>query len=96
MKTKTPLSDISTEPDFKKLSYEQVVNEDLDVGTVQWTALVPEDRWDDKNGNDEKVGTNRSDVITETAERLINHPLGESLKLKDLAEPRRKRKTLLI
>ena len=55
-KTNTPLSNITTKPDPKSLSYKNILNKYLDLETVRWDELITDDNWNNEERSDIERG----------------------------------------
>ena len=76
-KAKTPLSNISTEPDTSSLTYKLILNKNLNMETVRWEELISEDNWDTEARSDIELDQNKdklSNADPDKETRVIPHP----------------------
>ena len=89
-KANTPLSNISTKPDPKSLTYKNILNKYLDLETVKWDELITDDNWNNDERSDIEVEVNKNKLGKEAMKRqkedpnkksrLISHPdVGQSI-----------------
>ena len=70
----TPLSKISTEPNSNTLTYEPILNKDLDLETVRWDDLISEEQWDVENGSDVEFEKQRDNISKDARKRCNEDP----------------------
>ena len=66
-KANTPLSNISTKPDPKNLTYKHILNKYLDLETVSWDKLISEENWDVEARSDTELEHNRDKLSNDAA-----------------------------
>ena len=72
-----PLSDICTESRLAKCSYENAIDKSLDQDTVNWTQLLPDDKWDNLERSNAEIELNQTNAIKNSQERQNSDPQGE-------------------
>ena len=77
-KSNTPLSNISTKPDPKNLTYKHFLNKYLDLETVRWDELISEENWDVETRSDTELEHNRDKLSKDAARRRNVDPEKES------------------
>ena len=70
-KANTPLINISTKPDPSSLTYKNILNKYLDLGTVRWEELICEENWDNEERSDIELELNR-DILSKDAAKRKN------------------------
>ena len=89
-KANTPLSNITTKPDPKSLTYKNILNKYLDLETVRWEELISDENWDDEGKSDTELELNRDRLSRDATKRknedskkesrVIPHPhVGQSV-----------------
>ena len=78
------MSNISTKPDSKSLTYEHILNKYLDLETVRWDELISEENWDAEARSDTELEHNWDKLSKDAARgrnadpekesRMISHP----------------------
>ena len=51
-KANTPLSNITTKPDPKSITYKNILNKHLDLETVRWDELIAVENWNNDGRSD--------------------------------------------
>ena len=74
----TPLSNITTKPDPKSLTYKNILNKYLDLETVRWEELISEENWDNEGRSDTEVELNRDRLSKDATKRKNEDPNNES------------------
>ena len=77
-KAKTPLSNISTEPDPNSLTYKRILNKYLDLEAVRWEELISEENWNVDSRSDTELENNRDKLSKDATRRKNNDPEKES------------------
>ena len=54
-KAHTPLSNITTKPDPKSLTFKNIINKYLDLETVRWEELISDENWDNEGRSDTEI-----------------------------------------
>ena len=57
-KANTPLSNITTNPDSKSLTYKNILNKYLDLETVRWDQLITDENWNNDERSDIEMEVN--------------------------------------
>ena len=89
-KANTPLSNITTKPDPKSLTYKNILNKYLDLETVRWDQLITDKNWNNDERSDIEIEVNKDKLGKEAMKRqkedpnkvsrLISHPdVGQSI-----------------
>ena len=89
-KANTPLSNITTKPDSKSLTYKNILNKYLDLETVRWDEPITDDNWNNDERSDIEIEVNKNKLGKEAMKRqkedpnkesrLISHPdVGQSI-----------------
>ena len=75
-KANSLLSNTSTKPDPKSLTYKHILNKYLDLETVRWDELISEENWDVEARSDTELEHNRDKLSKdpEKESRMISHP----------------------
>ena len=77
-KAKTPLSNISTEPDTSSLTNKLILNNSLNMETVRWEELISEYNWDTETRSDIELEQNEDKLSKDAVRRNNAHPDKES------------------
>ena len=72
------MSYISREPNISNLSYKNVTERYIDQDTVNWTDLIPDNKWDNPDRNDLEDEQIKTNPIKNTHDRQISDRLGQS------------------
>ena len=86
----TPLSNITTKPDPKSLTYKSILNKYLDLETIRWDQLITDKNWNNDERSDIEIEVNKNKLGKEAMKRqkedpnkesrLISHPdVGQSI-----------------
>ena len=89
-KANTPLSNITSKPDPKSLTYKNILNKYLDLETVRWDELITDDNWNNDERSDIGIEVIKNKLGKEAMKRqkedpnkesrLISHPdVGQSI-----------------
>ena len=88
-KANTPLSNITTKPDPKSLTYKKILNKYLELETVRWDQLITDENWNNDERSDIEIEVNKDKLGKEAMKRqkdpnkesrLISHPdVGQSI-----------------
>ena len=89
-KANTPLSNMTTKPDPKSLTYKNILNKYLDLETVRWDELITDHNWMNDERSDIEIEVNKNRLGKEAMKRqkentnkesrLISHPdVGQSM-----------------
>ena len=78
-KANTPLSNITTTPDPKSLTYKNILNKYLDLETVRWDQLITDENWDNDERSDIEVEVNKDKLGKEAMKRQKEDPNKESI-----------------
>ena len=83
-KANTPLSNITTKPDPKSLTYKNILGKYLNLETVRWDELITDDNWNNDERSDIEIEVNKNKLGKEAMKRqkedpnkksrLISHP----------------------
>ena len=77
-KANTPLSNITTKPDPKSLTYKNILNKYLDLETVRWDELITDDNWNNDERSDIEIEVNKNKLGKEAMKRQKEEPNKES------------------
>ena len=77
-KANTPLSNITTNPDSKSLTYKNILNKYLDLETVRWDQLLTDENWDNDERSDIEMEINKDKLGKEAMKRQKDDPIKES------------------
>ena len=73
-KANTTLSNISTESNPKTLTYEPIFNKFVDLETVSWDELIPDEQWDEENRSDVVFEKQLEKIIKDSRKRRNSDP----------------------
>ena len=77
-KANTPLSNITTNPDSKSLTYKNILNKYLDLETVRWDQLIKDKNWNNDERSDIEMEVNKDKLGKEAMKRQKDDPDKES------------------
>ena len=77
-KANTPLSNITTNPDSKSLTYKNILNKYLDLETVRWDQLITDENWNNDERSDIEMEVNKDKLGKEAMKRQKDDPNKES------------------
>ena len=77
-KANTPLSNITTKPDPKNLTYKNILNKYLDLETVRWDQLITDENWNNDERSDIEIEVNKDKLGKEAMKRQKEDPNRES------------------
>ena len=77
-KANTPLSNITTNPDSKSLTYKNILNKYLDLETVRWDQLITVENWNKDERSDIEMEVNKDKLGKEAMKRQKDDPNKES------------------
>ena len=77
-KANTPLSNITTKPDPKSLTYKNILNKYLDLETVRWDQLITDENWNNDERSDIEIEVNKNKLGKEAMKRQKEDPKKES------------------
>ena len=77
-KANTPLSNITTKPDQKSLTYKNILNKYLDLKIVRWDELIADDNWNNEERSDIEIEVNRNKLGKDAMKRQKEDPNKES------------------
>ena len=77
-KANTPLSNITTKPDPKRLTYKNILNKYLDLETVRWDELIADENWNNDGRSDTEIETNKDRLSKDGTKRKNEDPHKES------------------
>ena len=77
-KANTPLSNITTKPDPKSLTYKNILNKYLDLETVRWDQLIKDENWTNEERSDTEVEDNKFQLCKNAENRQQEDPNKES------------------
>ena len=77
-KAKTPLSNITTKPDPKSLTYKKILNKYLDFETVRWEELIADENWYNEVRHDTEIEMNKDRLSKDATKRKNEDPNKES------------------
>ena len=75
---KTPLSNISTEPDPSTLTYIPTLKKHSEMETVRWDELISDEQWDTEARSDIGLEINRDRLSKDAVRRCDANPDKES------------------
>ena len=59
---------------MSKVSYKNIVNKKLDQDTVNWTQLIPTDKWEDPVKRNNEIETIKSNAIKDANDKQFIDP----------------------
>ena len=77
-KANTPLSNITTKPDPKSLTYKNILNKYLDLETVRWEELIADENWNNEERSDTEIEMNKNRLSKDATKRKNDDPNKES------------------
>ena len=77
-KANTPLSNTTTKPEHKSLTYKNILNEYLDLETVRWDELIADENWNNDGRSDTEIETNKDRLSKDATKRKNEDPHKES------------------
>ena len=72
------MSNITTKPDPKRLTYKNILNKYLDLETVRWEVLISDENWDNEGRSDTELELNRDRLGKDATKRKNEDPNKES------------------